>query len=184
MAMRQCQVLAVLGALACSTVAQPNAARAEELPETIGAATVIDASHLEVAGQRFKLYGIDAPDTDETCQAAGGVEYPCGIEARDALAKLVSAGEVSCLPRGPNALNEMLASCTVGQTDVARALTEAGWALDERKRTLYYEEAELAARDGAGDDGALAAAVVEECGGLVGQIFGLLVHVHAAACEP
>ena len=146
MAMRQCRFLALLGALACSTIAQPNAARAEELPETIGTATVIDASHLEVAGQRFKLYGIDAPDTDETCQAAGGAEYPCGIEARDALAKLVSAGEVNCLPRGPNELNEMLASCTVGQTDVARALTEAGWALDERKRTLYYEEAELAAR--------------------------------------
>ena len=47
-----------------------------------GAATVVDASHLEVAGQRFKLYGIDAPDPDETCQEAKGSEYPCGIEAR------------------------------------------------------------------------------------------------------
>src|SRR5271169_7168278 len=46
-----------------------------------------------------------------------------------------------------------------------------------------FVEAELAARDGAGDDGAFAAAVVEERGGLVGQIFRLLVHVHAAACE-
>ncbi len=41
----------------------------------------------------------------------------------------------------------------------------------------------MSARDGAGDDGALAAAVVEECGGLVRQIFRLLVHVHAAAGE-
>src|SRR5271170_278085 len=45
-------------------------------------------------------------------------------------------------------------------------------------------EAELAARDSAGDYGALAAAVVEECGGLVRQILRLLVHIHAAACQP
>ena len=111
-----------------------------------GAATVVDASHLEVAGQRFKLYGIDAPDPDETCQEAKGSEYPCGIEAREALIKLVSTGSVSCLPRGPNALDETLAICTVGETDVARALVEAGWAIADRTRTLYYEEMELAAR--------------------------------------
>src|SRR5271156_2731604 len=46
-----------------------------------------------------------------------------------------------------------------------------------------FVETELAARDGAGDDGALAAAIVEERGGLVGQILRLFVHVHAAARE-
>ena len=46
-----------------------------------------------------------------------------------------------------------------------------------------FVQAQLAARYGAGNHGALAAAVVEEGGGLVGQVLGLLVHVHAATCQ-
>ncbi|HYB09980.1 MAG TPA: thermonuclease family protein [Alphaproteobacteria bacterium] len=144
--MNRCAPLVLLGALAFSATAPSITAWAQELQVTTGTATVIDANHLDVAGKRFKLYGIDAPDTDETCQTAKGVEYPCGIEARDALMKLVAPGEVSCLPRGPNALNETMAICTIGQTDIARALTEAGWALADRARTLYYEDPELTAR--------------------------------------
>jgi len=136
----------LLAAIAISAIFWVRFAIGQNMPVATGAATVVDASHLDVAGQRFKLYGIDAPDADEICQEAKGSEYPCGIEAREALVKLASAGSVSCLPRGPNALNEMLAICTVGQTDIARALVEAGWAIADRTRTLYYEDLELAAR--------------------------------------
>lgn len=111
-----------------------------------GPATVLNASHLEVAGQRFKLYGIDAPDVDETCENAEHKEYPCGVEARDELGRLVNGQTVICQPRGPNQINEMLALCTIGQTDLARAMIDAGWAVADRGRTLYYENAEEKAR--------------------------------------
>ena len=111
-----------------------------------GPATVIDASHLEVAGRRVKIYGIDAPDPDQTCEDREGKDYPCGIEARRTLARIVQGEEVSCQPRGPNQLNETLATCSTGQTDLAQALVTTGWALADRPRTLDYEEDELKAR--------------------------------------
>ncbi len=124
----------------------PCAGRAADGGRVSGPATVIDASHLEVAGRRFKIYGIDAPDPDQTCEDNRGKDYPCGIEARRALAQLVQGSEVSCQPRGPNQLNETLATCSAGETDLAQALVAAGWALADRARTLYYEEDELKAR--------------------------------------
>lgn len=120
--------------------------RADNGGRVTGPATIIDASHLEVVGRRFKIYGIDAPDLDQTCEDSQGKDYPCGIEARRSLANLVQGTDVSCQPRGPNQLNETLATCSAGQTDLAQALVAAGWALADRSRTLYYEEEELKAR--------------------------------------
>jgi len=120
--------------------------RAAEVSVAKGPATVVDATHLDVAGRRFKLYGIDGPDLDETCDDASDKEYPCGVEARNALAALVKGGEVSCLPRGPNDNAQMLAVCSAASVDLAQAMIEQGWAIADRTRTLYYEKAEEAAR--------------------------------------
>jgi len=120
--------------------------RAADVSVASGAAAVIDASHLEIAGRRFKLYGIDAPDIDETCNDAQGKEYPCGADARQALADLVKGGSVSCLPRGPNENDETLGVCSIGTSDLAQAMIDAGWAIADRTRTLYYEKAEEEAR--------------------------------------
>lgn len=133
-------------ALALPALVSPSAGGAVDGGHLTGPATVIDGSHLEVAGRRLKIYGIDAPDPDQTCEDKQGKDYPCGIEARRTLAQLVQGSEVSCQPRGPNQLNETLATCSAGQTDLAQALVAAGWALADRARTLYYEEDELKAR--------------------------------------
>jgi endonuclease YncB( thermonuclease family) len=111
-----------------------------------GPAIVIDARTIEVAGRQFQLYGIDAPDADQVCQTAAKKDYPCGIEARDYLVKLVGKMAVNCAPRGPNEFDMTLAVCAVGRTDLALAMVEGGWAIADRPRTLYYEESELATR--------------------------------------
>ena len=132
--------------LALAPFLMPLDLHAADISVARGAAVVIDASHLEIAGRRFKLYGIDAPDIDETCNDAQGKEYPCGVDARQALADLVKGGSVSCLPRGPNENDETLGVCSIGTSDLAQAMIDAGWAIADRTRTLYYEKAEEEAR--------------------------------------
>ncbi len=41
------------------------------LAEISGPARVIDGDTLEVAGERIRLYGIDAPEKDQTCSIDG-----------------------------------------------------------------------------------------------------------------
>lgn len=133
-------------ALALAAFLAVGGARAADVSLATGPAVVIDASHLEIAGRRFKFYGIEAPDLDETCLDAQGKEYACGLEARKALGELVKDAPANCLPRGPDQNNETLGTCSVGKVDLAQALIDAGWAVSDRTRSLYYENSEEKAR--------------------------------------
>lgn len=132
--------------LAVLATAHAGSLRAADVSVASGPPTVIDATHLDVAGRRFKLYGIDGPDLDETCSDADEKDYPCGVEARNALSGLINGATVSCLPRGPNENDEELAACSAANVDLAQAMIAKGWAIADRTRTLYYEKAEEEAR--------------------------------------
>jgi endonuclease YncB( thermonuclease family) len=118
----------------------------------IGPATALDARTLEIAGaaggaaRRFQLYGIDAPDPDQSCETAAQKDYPCGVLARDHLVQIIGNQPVDCVPRGANEFDMTLAVCSVGRTDLAQAMIESGWAIADRPRTLYYEQSELDTR--------------------------------------
>ena len=91
---------------------------------------MIDGDTLEVAGQRIRLLGIDAPDLDQVCQHAGR-DYPCGTVARAALWDLVAGLDVSCAPtdRAPAEDDSVLATCTAGDFSLNESMAHAGWAL-------------------------------------------------------
>ena len=59
---------------------------------------------------------------------------------------LIGAEPVNCVPRGPNEVDMTLAVCSAGRIDLAQAMIEAGWAIADRPRTLYYEQSELDTR--------------------------------------
>lgn len=83
------------------------------LAQLTGPPRVIDGDTLEVAVQRVRLYGIDAPELDQLCQHARR-DYPCGRLARAALWDLVAGLDVSCAPEdaAPAEDRSILATCT------------------------------------------------------------------------
>ena len=48
-------------------------------------------------GPRIRLYGIDTPEGQQTCDDANGTRYLCGSRAAEAFAALIGRnGRVSC----------------------------------------------------------------------------------------
>lgn len=79
---REGRDLALAGAalLGSALAAIPPTARAGEI--LTGPATVIDGGNLMVADRRVRLYGVSAPDLDQTCWDASSALIPAAVPRR------------------------------------------------------------------------------------------------------
>ena len=104
-------------------------ADAEQL---VGRASVIDGDTIEIAGQRVRLNGIDAPESWQACSDAAGKPYRCGKEAAFALDVFLSKSRpIRCVGHGKDRYRRVVADCfrADGQS-VNSWLVRQGWAID------------------------------------------------------
>ena len=111
-----------------------------------GGTRVIDGDSLRVGAEEVRLEGVDAPELQQTCERAGR-PYPCGEEARAALAGLIERRPVSCRISGRDRYGRSLGHCRVGGEDLGAWLVAAGWAVGYG---AYAREEAAAHRRGAG----------------------------------
>jgi endonuclease YncB( thermonuclease family) len=67
--------------------------------ELTGPTRVIDGDTLDLAGTRIRLWGIDAPETRQTCEGRDGQTYECGRDSRAVMIELTRDRTVTCDPR-------------------------------------------------------------------------------------
>ena len=116
-------------------------------PEVDGLAKIVDGDTLDVAGQRIRLYGIDAPESQQIC-IRDGEEYPCGQEATAYLRHLIGQQVVRCNPRNMDNYGRIIAVCfTPSGTDLGEAMVRGGQAIAYRRYSHAYVFEEAAARD-------------------------------------
>ena len=124
-------------------------ARREEKPEIrkFARVIVIDAGHLKADKTVIRLYGISAPEHDETCDTSSGRSWPCGARALGALRALLQTRTVECEMKG-QVEQEQLALCRIGKTDLSNWLVRQGWAeLDEDADAAYGDALKAAKKD-------------------------------------
>ncbi len=112
-----------------------------------GRAVVLDGDTLEVGHLRIRLFGIDAPELDQTCWTTDGEAWPCGIVARDRIAGLVADTEVGCQPRERDNYGRLIARCSVGGQDLGATLIAEGLAWAYLRFSRRYADGEAAARE-------------------------------------
>ena len=91
--------------------------------EPPGQIRVIDADTVDVDGTRYRLFGIDAPETDQTCRAWGRTR-DCGAAATEAL--MSRAEGMSCEGRGTNIYGRVIGVCSSGGEDLNAWLVANG----------------------------------------------------------
>jgi endonuclease YncB( thermonuclease family) len=110
-----------------------------------GAARVVDGDTLDVAGRRIRLHGIDAPEKGQICRRPQG-PYACGEEAAWHLRTIIGERPLRCESRAVDGWGRVVATCHVGDTDVARVMVRLGWAMASRRFTGAYARDEHFAR--------------------------------------
>ena len=118
--------------------------------DVVGNARVIDGDTIVIDGEHVRLRGIDAPEKDQTCTAFGQ-QWPCGRTAAEWLKDYLRGRQVDCVGHARDRYDRLLAVCYVGGESINDRLVRDGWALDYRKYSTDYLEAEAEAkRRGAG----------------------------------
>jgi endonuclease YncB( thermonuclease family) len=109
-------------------IVSPEMAAAQE--QIVGQASVIDGDTLEIRGIRIRLFGIDAPESDQTCHDDDGKLYRCGQKAANDLSEFIGAKTVSCAPQDIDRYGRTVAVCSVATIDTADWLVRKGLAFD------------------------------------------------------
>ena len=114
--------------------------------ELAGHHRVIDGDTIEIAGERIRLHGIDAPESEQKC-TAGGKEWACGQEATFALARIIETHWVTCKGNKRDRVGRLMAVCYAGPYDLNAKVVREGWALAYRRDSMDYVDEETAARN-------------------------------------
>jgi endonuclease YncB( thermonuclease family) len=114
----------------------PPARAGEAAPRIVsGPATVIDGATLDLGGRRLRLYGMDAPDLDQTCSDGHERDYSCGRAAAAALTARIGGGNVTCELREADGT----ALCRRDGEDLAAWMVANGYAIADRSAPAAYE---------------------------------------------
>lgn len=97
-----------------------------------GRASVIDGDTIEIAGQRIRFHGVDAPESRQSCRDARGREYRCGTIAANALDDwLAQSRPTRCEERDVDRYKRVVAQCfRADGAEVNAWLVRNGYALD------------------------------------------------------
>jgi len=115
-----------------------------------GRAEVVASDLFTLDGHRVFLFGAESVEDGQPC-LIGMRQWECYPAAVRQLQTILDEGVVTCeVMSGPNFLMEVIARCTVNDTDVADRLIRAGFAMPVPAETDAYAaalaEAQAAAR--------------------------------------
>lgn len=102
-----------------------------------GVARVIDGDTLDLDGTRIRLFGIDAPEHNQTCSDARGKKWDCGSFATQSL-RALAKGNLRCEPLDQDRYGRTVARCFNGQQDINAQMVAQGAAFAYRKYSKDY----------------------------------------------
>jgi endonuclease YncB( thermonuclease family) len=115
------------------------------LADSAGRLTVIDGDTFDVGGTRVRLFGVDAPEQDQTC-TRGGTIWECGAWVTEQVTALYGNQLATCTRVETDRYDREISRCTVAGTDLGQALVLAGLATAYREYSMDYDLAEKSAQ--------------------------------------
>ncbi|MGO4908911.1 thermonuclease family protein [Pseudorhodobacter sp. W20_MBD10_FR17] len=110
-----------------------------------GQARIVDGDTIVVAGERIRLFGIDAPELRQRCDPSGR-NWECGVWAAQVLAKLAARGVLKCEALDRDRYGCTVARCTAAGRDIGAEMVRQGAAAAYVQYSLDYVTLEATAK--------------------------------------
>ncbi len=104
---------------------------------------VVDGDTIIVGGVTYRLWGIDAPETKQSC----GDGWPAGRMATEYMRGLVQGRNVECEPKATDRYGRTVALCRADGADISAEMVRQGWALAFIRYTRDYVAQEREAKE-------------------------------------
>lgn len=102
---------------------------AKKKPQFIkGKALAISGDIIKIEDYYIRLFGIDAPEEEQTCADSSGRAYNCGIEAKDNLKSILRGEEILCRIIDFQG-HKIVGTCLRGEYDIGAQQVLSGWAV-------------------------------------------------------
>ena len=100
-----------------------------------GKAKIIDGDTIHIGKNKIRLYGIDAPEINQTCTIEK-IIWECGIDSSQALKSIISEKEVQCEIVDIDRYKRFVAKCFLKNINLNQYMVQNGWAVAYR----YYSD--------------------------------------------
>ena len=140
------RLLAAVWLALCAPTVAPAQMLYGEPSEITGHAVALAGDLIRISGAELALYGIDAPELDQTCWTSRGAAYPCGAFAQTALDTLLGTEPITCWSYGPGSASEEVGRCFRGSVDIGELMILRGWARAQLGLSHRYVDAESIAQ--------------------------------------
>lgn len=121
--LKLCSLLCLV--LSTAILGGPAQAAGKRITGTI---QVIDGDTFDVGGTRVRLFGIDAPEGDQTCTDARGDELRCGAFVTTQVRDAYQGKKTVCRQIDTDRYGRSVARCVVENVDVGQTLVASGLA--------------------------------------------------------
>ena len=114
--------------------------------EIAGIPRVVDADTIEIGKFKIRLFGIDAPESRQTCTRQGA-DWLCAQEASRFLRSLLANDPLKCTQEDVDRYGRIVATCINSDgEDISSLLVSNGWALAYERYSPRYKTHEIDAR--------------------------------------
>ena len=107
--------------------------------DVTGRVRVIDGDTFDVAGERVRIFGIDAPESTQTCETEQGTSWACGAWVTSQVAVLYDGKRAICREETRDRYDRIVARCEIDGRDAGQQLVSEGLAFAYRKYSMRYD---------------------------------------------
>jgi endonuclease YncB( thermonuclease family) len=107
---------------------------------------VIDGDTIHIGKNKYRFFGIDAPETKQICEK-DNIKIQCGVIARNVLKNKIADKIPKCIVKDKDRFQRLVAECFIGKESLSRFMVREGYAIAYTQYSKDFVEDEKYAKE-------------------------------------